>query len=287
MKNTTEKIVYVVLGIVLFTAFKPFNGHENVTTQDRIITVTGSADMLVPPDKISVDIAYREYWKTPKKKKASISEIESQIVAAANKAGVAKKDISINSAYAWRYNWNYWYYWWDYYNHLVEKNMTVQVKSSKQLNEMIQNLKSEKINRQAILNINLNGSSNEKIQDYRKMVKERAIQAAQEKADYMLKAVGEKRGRIVTITELDDPQTKTTTTHAGGYPYYHPLWGWYGGYGGHTTTVNNGGMNAISNSSVSMPSGGGGGIANGEDDVSMRPIKLRYEVEAKFQIVPR
>ncbi len=292
MKEIKINSIHLILGAiaVIAFAFRTPNTNEGVPNANKIITVTGSADMLVPPDEISLDISYREYWRThkPSKKKATISEIEEEIVKAANKAGIPKKDIVINTAYAWRYNWNYWYYWWDYYNHLVQKNMTVKVKSSAQLNEMIQNLKDEKLNKQAILNIHLNGSSNQKIQEYRKMVKERAVQAAKEKADYLLEAVGEKRGGVVTITELSDPQSKTTTTHSGAYPYYHPYWGWLGGYGGHTTTVNNGGMNAVSNSSVSMPSSGGGtsGGSGNKDELGMKPIKLRYEIQAVFQIIP-
>jgi len=283
MKELKINPIYVIIAAVIFFAFKMPNNSAEFNQNNRVITVTGSADMLVPPDEISVNISYREYWKTPNKKKASISEIEAQIVEAAEKSGVSKKLITVNTAHAWRYNYNYWYYWWDYYNHLVQKNMTIKVKSSTQLNEMIQNLKDEKLNRQAILNIELNGSSNKKIQEYRKMVKERAIQAAQEKANYLLQAVGAKRGRIVNISELSDPQTKSTTTSHGAYPYYHPYWGWGGGYGS-TTTINNGGMNAISNSSVSMPTSGGGNTTSSSDDLSMKPIKLRYEIQAVFQI---
>jgi len=48
-------------------------------------------------------------------------------------------------------------------------------------------------------------------------------------------------------------------------------------------------MNAVSNSTVSMPSAhtGGSSGAKGESDLSMKPIKLRYEIQAQFQIVPQ
>lgn len=288
MKINTNYLLLGAAAILVF-AFRTPDVNGNSGSEDRTITVTGSADMLVPPDEMSLEISYREYWVVHNKKKAGISEIEEQIVKAAGKAGIPKEDIVINTAYAWKYNWNYWHYWWDYYNHLVQKNMTVKMKSSGQLNKMIQYLKDEDVNRQAILNIQLNGSSNQKIQEYRKMVKERAVQAALEKADYLLEAVGEKRGAVVTIVEMDDPQSKTTTTHTGGlYPHYDPYYGfWYGGYGGQTTTINNGGMNAVSNSSVSMPAGGSASSGSGsEDELGMKPIKLRYEIQAVFRIIP-
>lgn len=283
MKDFKIHPIYIVLGVLSFFAFRTPSGDDYNASNDRVITVTGSADMLVPPDEVSLDISYREYWHIANKKKENITEIEKDIIKAADDAGIAKESIVINTAYAWKHRWNYWHYWWDYYNHLVQKNLTIKVKNSTQLNELIQNLKNEDINRQAILNIELNGSSNKNIQDYRKLVKERAMQAAQEKADYLLSALGEKRGMVINITELDDPQTKTTTTSHGGYPYYHPYYGWGGGYGG-STTINNGGMNAVSNSSVSMPSGGGSSSNDGEDGLGMKPIKLRYEIQAVFKI---
>ena len=112
------------------------------------------------------------------------------------------------------------------------------------------------------------------------------MEAAQEKADYLLAALGEKCGVVITVQELSDSKRTKTTTHHGGYPYYDRVFGWYGGYGG-TTTTNNGGMNAISNSSVSMPSGGGNPASKDENDLSMKPIKLRYEIQAQFTIVPK
>jgi uncharacterized protein YggE len=284
MKDFKIHPIYIVLGILTFFAFRTPSGDDYNASSDRVITVTGSADMLVPPDEVSLDISYREYWHVANKKKESITEIEKDIIEAADEAGISKDNIVINTAYAWKHRWNYWHYWWDYYNHLVEKNLTVKVKNSAQLNQLIQNLKDSNIHRQAILNIQLNGSSNKKIQDYRKMVKERAVQAAQEKADYLLSALGEKRGVVINITELSDPQTNTKTTSHGEYPYFNPYWVWGGGYGG-STTINNGGMNAVSNSSVSMPSGGGHSSGNENNDgLGMKPIKLRYEIQAVFKI---
>jgi hypothetical protein len=44
-------------------------------------------------------------------------------------------------------------------------------------------------------------------------------------------------------------------------------------------------MITVSNSSVSIPSSGGSGaVAQGKDDLSMKPIKLHYEIQAQFTI---
>lgn len=284
MKNLTINPIYIVVGVLALVAFRSPNGSPNPSNLDRVITVTGSADMLVPPDEILVDISYREYWfNHHHKTKKSIQKIENEIIDAIGAAGVTKDKITVHTAQSWRHGWNYWHYWYDYHNYLVEKKMTVKVKSSKQLNKIIDKLKGQPIRKEGIVNILLNGSSNKKIQEYRKMVKESAMQAAKEKADYLLASLGEKCGTVLTVQELSDAKRTTTTTH-GGYPYYHPYWGWGGGYGG-ATTVNNGGMNSLSNSSVNMPSSSTSTSSQGENDLSMKPIKLRYEIQAQFSII--
>ncbi|MBL4669396.1 MAG: SIMPL domain-containing protein [Flavobacteriales bacterium] len=293
MKNLNINPIYIIVGVLALVAFRSPNDHQNTNKLERVITVTGSADMLVPPDEILVDISYREYWfqhQHKNKGKESINKIEKGIIKAVNDIGIGTENITINSEFTWKYRHDYWSYWYHYNNTLkntlLQKNLTVKLSSSTQLNKLMQKLKENNIRREGVVNITLNGSSNKNIQKYRKMVKKRAMEAAQEKADYLLAALGEKCGVVITVQELSDSKRTKTTTHHGGYPYYDRVFGWYGGYGG-TTTTNNGGMNAISNSSVSMPSGGGKPVSKDENDLSMKPIKLRYEIQAQFTIVPR
>ena len=293
MKNLNLNPIYIIVGVLALVAFKSPNGFQNTNNMERVITVTGSADILVPPDEIFVDISYREYWfqhQYKNKGKESINKIERGIIKAVNEIGVSTENITVNSEFTWRYKHDYWSYWYHYHNTLkntlVQKKMTVKLSSSSQLNEMMQRLKENNIRREGVVNITLNGSSNKKIQEYRKMVKERAMQAAQEKANYLLESLGEKCGLVLTVNELSDSKRTKTTTHHGGYPFYDPILGWYGGYGGSTTT-NNGGMNAISNSTVSMPSSNVNSASKEENELSMKPIKLRYEIQAQFSIVPR
>jgi len=278
MKEISNKFVYVVLGIVLLVAFKnPETSKKQ--EKDRFITITGSADMLVPPDKIAVDVTYQEYWRDGwNKNKMSINEIEKQIVKAAKEVGVLQAEITINASNVWQYHWNYWHYWYNYYDHLQNRNLTIKVNSSSQLNLLISELKKRMDKKRGIINIELKGSSNNKIQEYRKMVKKRAVQAAQEKADYLLEAVGEKRGDVVSIEELN-VNLSTTTTRQG----YHG-WGWpY--YGGYNQTVTSSPNVGISNSSVAMPSNSyGTGGENEENETGLKPIKLRYEIKTVFKI---
>lgn len=288
MKNITLSPSSLILIVVVLFAFKQ-PAREQVGAAftpgiQKTIQVTGSADMLVPPDEVSIDITYREYWHSnQQKKKEDIDRIERTIVKAVNNAGLPTSAIAVNSEFAWKYRWDYWSHWYYYHNHLVQKNLTVKLSNATQLNRIIKNLKASDIRRQGIVNITLNGSSNKKIQQYRKMVKKRAMEAAIEKADYLLAAAGQKRGAAISISEMDDTKQKTVTSSYGhyGFPYWYDYYGW-GHHGQTTTTSANAG---ISNSSVAMPSGGiSGGGATSQDEMSMKPIKLRYEIQAVFVI---
>jgi len=62
MKNLNINPIYIIVGVLALVAFRSPNDYQNTNKLERVITVTGSADMLVPPDEILVDISYREYW---------------------------------------------------------------------------------------------------------------------------------------------------------------------------------------------------------------------------------
>jgi uncharacterized protein YggE len=286
MRNVHDVATYSVLGIVFLLAFRfssedrqgvhivEKTGHASVA-DPSVVTVTGTADMLIPPDEISVNISYREYWgSSSAKKKIKIDTIEKKIVKAAKKAGLPATSISIDSYNGWKHNWNYWHYWYGTNNMLVQRNLTIQLNTTSQLKEIVANLKAESIRKEGIVGITLSGSSHSKIQVHRKEVKKRALQAAKEKASYLLGSVGETRGRLVGVTELKDPQT-STTNHGYGYPY----WGW-GGWGYSQTQTNLG----ISNASVAVPYNPGAPAGSESGDLSMKAIRLQYAIEARFEI---
>jgi hypothetical protein len=125
--------------------------------------------------------------------------------------------------------------------------------------------------KEAIINIALNGSNNTNIQEYRKTVKERAMQAAQEKADYLLASVNARRGRLERITEQNGPQS-TLTRHNG----------YYGSWNYRTTTshLNMGPTNAT----VATPNSGNLWNNGKGDEAGLKPIRLQYAIEATFRI---
>ena len=80
MKNLSINPIYIIVIILALVAFKTPSSFNYNNSSERIITVTGSADMVVPPDEILVDISYREYWFNHHlKTKKSIKKIERDI----------------------------------------------------------------------------------------------------------------------------------------------------------------------------------------------------------------
>jgi uncharacterized protein YggE len=294
MMKASDKVTYIALGALILFAFRPVSDkltseNDQATSAPKTITVTGSADMTVVPDKVEVNISYNEYWirSHSPRKKAKIEDIEDQITKCITAVGISKKDIVISDAFNWHQHWYYWYYWYKN-NHLYGKSMIVKLRNMDDLEGIIKNIRDQKVDNRSIVSIKLGKTSHSDIQEYRKAVKTRAIQAAKEKAGYLLDGVGNKLGAVISIRELDDVNTskKTTTTqrYGYGYPWYDP---WYGYGRGYQQTVQSGGMNnAISNSSVSQNSfsGVGNTDAKKQEELGMKPIRLRYEIQAVFAI---
>ncbi len=280
--------VLLGIGVLLFFAFRaPMEEAPQSTASNRTIEVTGSADMLVTPDAFELIIGIKEYWKngynsSKKNKKIELQTIEDQVIKCITDAGVSPKDITVNSLTKPNYYWHYWYYWGHYRYSLGEKSLSITVHRESTVKEIIKNMKEAGIEQQAIASINMHSKSHSDIQEYRKLVKERAIEAAKEKAGYLLDALGEELGAIVSVEEL---KAEDHDRHwMGGHPVYHwgsGLWSWRGAYGYHSSP--NGG---VSNASLSQPgaaSAGPGSDAQ-EKDIAIKPIKLRYEIKALFEI---
>jgi hypothetical protein len=290
MKSVHDVATYAVLGTVFLLTVRAWPGDKPAVhiveasehqreAEPRVVTVTGSAEMLIPPDEISVNISYREYWRNGEARdKMTIETLENKIVKAAEKAGIPAKSIAIASYGDWKYNWNYWNYWYGTSDALTQKSLTIRLKTTSQLRDIIDNIKARSIQKQGIVGITLSASSHSKIQEYRKLVKTRALQAAQDKAGYLLESLGETRSRLLRVSEAQDPQTATTSTQGHfGYPYYYGL----GGLGYRSQTQGNLG---ISNVSVAVPYAPDMPGNSESTDLTLKPIQLQYAIEATFEI---
>lgn len=210
----------------------------------RYIEVTGSAEMEIEPDEIRFVIGIKEYWeeefssKKPEferyKTKVPIAAIESGLLKSLKEAGIPESDISVREI------GNYWRY--PGKEFLIGKQMEIVVHDFNRISALL-----EKVDMKGIDYMGIGELRNKDIENHRREVKIRALQAAQEKAAYMVQSMGKELGEILHIKEVD-PQL----------PYYP------GPAGIH------------SNVALSSPE------SASADQI--RKIKLRYEIEARFEI---
>jgi uncharacterized protein YggE len=284
MKKTLLFVSCCTLLLSSCTDHINFGGINTETTKnDRTISVTGSADVEVPPDEIELVIQLSEYSHD---KKESIEKIQDELTEKLQAAGVAKSNISLKDVG----NQNYWvYYWnWYYWNNpnqrpYITRQISVKLESMLQVDKVVESLQMR-----GISNVYLGKTSNKNLSEYRKQVKLEAIKMAKEKAENMLNAIGEKIGSVISIKEVDGDSSSTTRRSWGGrygypywdYPYYGYGYGYYGGKSGQN--LNNVSSNSNMNASNITVNGGTNPSAPGE--AGMKKIKLRYEVEAVFEI---
>ncbi|UKN00259.1 SIMPL domain-containing protein [Paracrocinitomix mangrovi] len=204
----------------------------------RTIEITGSAEMDVQPDQIELSITTRSDANDDKQK---------ELMKILEKNGIDANKVNFESSNT--YNW--WWYYSSYRDQSIQR-YTVSVDSTVNSIELMEDLKKPWIQQVYVSN-----KSNSKIQDYREEVKIEAIRAARKKAIYLLAALDEEIGSVLTITEVNNDQNNNR-------PYYY--------YWNQNTN------NTLSNSVVSSGQSGSSTV----DGVSMQ--KLRYEVKVVFTI---
>lgn len=225
----------ITICIVLTSLHIPF-AQELKTEEKRYITVTGSAEVNVQPDEIELEIVLKEFGD--RNDKTELTKIEKEFFNVLEKNNIPMERVTFNnSGY-------YWYYWWSYRNEFYkDKRYNIRLDKSTDFLSLMKDL-----DRKGVSSVRIANTTNEKLQHLRKDVKIQAVQAARDKAEYLLESIGEKLGRVIAIEELPDNSN-----------YY-----WR----------NN---QAMSNVAISTNETG-----NEIDNIAT--IKLRYEIKAKFEI---
>ena len=104
------------------------------------------------------------------------------------------------------------------------------------------------VNTKGIQSMNIGELKNKDLQEYRKQGKIEALKAARQKADYLVAAMGQKLGNVLRIVETEERS----------FSYFQP-------------------QSAMSN--VAIPS-------YDSNPENFRTIKLRYQMTARFEILP-
>ncbi len=185
-----KKIILIVL-IACFSNIT-FAQIENKTPVKKI-EVTGIAEKEVTPDIIYFNISIKEYYNG--KSKVSISQLEKELEKAVADAGIAKEDLTIANIYGYNYYW--------------DQKKDPNFEARKQYRLKLSNLKSinvvlAKLDPKGVESINIDGYDHSKIEIYKKEIKIAALQAAKEKAGYLLASINEKVGPVLEIQEIDN-----------------------------------------------------------------------------------
>ena len=186
MNNTLT----VALILFAFIALANTHSQPESTEKTKFITVTGSADVVVSPDEIELELSLKEYdFRNTRKE---LEEIEGELVQILHQHGISEEAITFKDPNS------YWYYWWGYRNERY-KQQRFNVKIDQQVN-MLDLMKA--LNIRGVQSLRIANTNHKDLQKLRKEVKIRATQAAKEKATYLLESVGEELGDVVLIEEL-------------------------------------------------------------------------------------
>lgn len=188
--QTMKKIILPVLLLLLFVSAKA----QDKNLFPRTITVTGSAEMEVIPDEISVLVDLKEYEKKGQGK-ITIDKIKSQFLAKAKEIGIPDSAITISS-YGGDVN-NPWQRKKKKADELFASIIyQVKLKTSAQLDALVDRLDDD-----ATQNFYIERTSHSRLAEFRKQLKINAVKAAREKAAYLAEAANESIGVAVTINE--------------------------------------------------------------------------------------
>jgi uncharacterized protein YggE len=220
----------------------------------KTISVSGSAEMEIVPDEIYVNVILTEYQKRGATKK-DLETIKTEFLESCKTIGLADSLISI--VFYSGYNSSSYYF--------IRKRkkdadvfatITYQVKfkNSKLMDDLV-----EKLDDNATQNFQIVSTSHSRINEYRRQLKVKAVQAAKEKGVYLTEAVGEKLGETITINEPAERQPP--------FPLYN---------------------NRRENANLYMKSYGlednqGNGMVSATE-VDFKKIKLKFEVNVVFAL---
>jgi len=178
----------------LFTALEFHDTKDNAPiNEERIITVTGSADITIQPDEIELEIILKEYSNLFS---ANLNSLEKKFYQIMNKHHIDKNKITLSNASY------YWYSWWHYRNEPYKRKVfKVKLDVNTDFLALVKDLDTK-----GIYSLRVSNTTNSKLQELRKEIKIQAVKAAKEKASYLLASIDEEIGRIVSIEEMPDNQ---------------------------------------------------------------------------------
>lgn len=184
--KTTFTYAFLLIAFLNFSQSKP-----TIFDDKPYIEVIGTAEMEVIPDEIYIQFTLKE--KNESKTKITIESQEEQLKSQLNANGIDMKNLYLSDA-----NSDYVKVSWRKKEVVTEKDYTLKVSDATAVSQVFMLL--EKLQ---ILDASISKVNHSKMADFRKEVKIKAIQAAKEKADYLLGSIGEKTGKPLVVKEQE------------------------------------------------------------------------------------
>lgn len=189
MIHTTMKKLLLLAALITVTV----TGFAQNVDLRRKIEVTGSAEQEVTPDIIYVAISLKEYMNG--KNKVDITTLERQLQKAVTEAGISKEDFMINNISS--------------YNYVIDKKKNPDFLASKQYRIKVRDLNAvntilSKVDDKGIQSTGVDSYDYSKLAELRQTLKIKALQAAREKATYLLNSIGEKLGGAIDIQDIEN-----------------------------------------------------------------------------------
>lgn len=209
------------------------------------IEVTGSAEIEITPDEIYLDISLREFKN--KTVKVEIGALEEQLKKGVKEAGIASENLTISDVFGTNYT-----DWWSNKkkkdpDFMARKEYRLKLSNLDKINIILGSVDAEGIEK-----VEISSFTHSKMDEYRRQVKTKALQAAKAKATYMLEGIGSTIDGVLEVQEIN----------TDNYSDYRPV--------------------AFSNARIAGYVAGNN--ADASETPSFRKIKVRAEVRAVFFI---
>lgn len=201
--NKIIKTILIVTTVVFAT--KTF-GQTPIDQKEEkpYIEVTGTAEKEVIPDEIYINIVIRERYSG--RDKITIDTQEENLKTALKSVGVDISNLSLSDA-----NADYVTVKWFSKDVLTKKSFTLKVANATTVGEVFQQLDKLEINDGYISKVN-----HSKIDSLKKEVRIMAINAAKDKADYLLSAIGEQTGKPLVVQERENANIQSQELNVRG-----------------------------------------------------------------------
>lgn len=194
--NTQIEIIMKKLFALAFVALFSISAMAQQVDLRKKITVSGTAETEVTPDIIYISISLKEYLKDGNsKKKVEINDLENQLFKAVQSAGITKENLTINNLSS--------------YNTVGEKKKNPDFLVSKQYRLKVTDLNKWNaligaVDPKGVAYTNIDSYDYSKIEALKKELKIKALQAAKEKATYLVESIGTQLLSVIDIQELNN-----------------------------------------------------------------------------------